>query len=118
MRCGDTVPAPTTAPTAQPLPGPTAGPIIQPTPLPTTDPIIQPTTHPAPAPGAIFSAYNQSWSDKWTASAASHALAGLPSYVTHVILSFMRPDCGSYPGGLSFEVGPRAQAAPARPALS
>ena len=48
-----------------------------------------------------FVAYYQTWS-KESPDAASTRLANLPAYVTHVMLSFMKPD-NSYKGGVTFK---------------
>ena len=38
-----------------------------------------------------YGAYYESWSDSWSGSGANSALAKLPSYVSHVYISFMKP---------------------------
>jgi len=47
-----------------------------------------------------FVGYFQTWSSRWVANGSNSDLANLPAYVTHVMLSFAKPDM-QYSGGLS-----------------
>ena len=99
---GVTPPAVTPEPT---MPSTTAPPEITLPPLQTVPPPLTsnpPTTSPTPESAYNFVGYYQSWSDPWALSANSSLLAKLPPYVNIVILSFARPDCTAYEGGLSF----------------
>lgn len=51
--------------------------------------------------GKLFTAYFQSWSDRWSSTGEGTDLANLPAYINVVILSFVKPDM-VYKGGLNF----------------
>lgn len=95
----------TTTPTPSPTPSPSPVPSPIPSPSPTASPSPTPSPVPTPSPGTPsnykYVAYYQSWSDPWKGKAADSALANLPPYFTHVILSFMSPDA-TYSGGLTW----------------
>ena len=94
-----------TTPTPEPTPSPS--PVPSPIATPPSPVAISPSPSspvPTPAPGTStfkYVAYFQSWSDPWKGKAADSALANLPPYFTHVILSFMSPDA-TYSGGLTW----------------
>ena len=97
--CADT-PAPSPTPSPSPVPSPIPSPSPSPTPA-SPSPSPTPTPTPSGSSNYKYVAYIQSWSDPWTGTASSSALANLPPYFTHVILSFMSPDA-TYAGGLTW----------------
>ena len=89
-------------PEPSPEPKPSPSPEPSPSPSPEASPSPNPSPTPVPEGSNKYVAYFQSWSDPWKSDPADSALANLPPYVTHVIVSFLRPET-SYDGGLTFQ---------------
>lgn len=71
----------------------------KPPPLPSPSPPLSPSNN---TNTNTFVGYFPSWAMPWASSPQTTLLANLAPHVTTVILSFLRPDPSTYPGGVTF----------------